>query len=103
MNNLKQHLENNPQLGTVYLNAANQWQFHPRAGYNRVLTRDEVLSFTPALSKGGGARGLAVGVEGFTPLLFKQDAAKGPGMPPAEQEQPIRAKEQEDVNKNKQQ
>lgn len=43
-NDLKKHLENNPQLSHVYLNDKDEWQFHNRAGYDKVLTRDEVLA-----------------------------------------------------------
>jgi hypothetical protein len=41
---LKNHLKANPQLTNVYVNDKNEWQFFERAGYDKVLTRDEVLA-----------------------------------------------------------
>lgn len=43
-NDLKTHLASNPQLTHVFVNDKNEWQFHERAGYDKVLTRDEVLA-----------------------------------------------------------
>ncbi|EHQ30021.1 hypothetical protein [Mucilaginibacter paludis] len=41
---LKKHLELNPQLGHVYLNDRGEWLFHQRKGYDTVFTRDEVMA-----------------------------------------------------------
>lgn len=40
---LKAHLEENPQISNVYVNSKKQWQFYPKKGYDKVLSRDEVL------------------------------------------------------------
>ncbi|QTE37477.1 hypothetical protein J3L18_31005 [Mucilaginibacter gossypii] len=42
-NDLKQHLLANPQLKTVYVNENGEWQFHKRAGYDKELSREEIL------------------------------------------------------------
>lgn len=43
-NELKAHLKSNPQISHVYLNEDNEWQFHARKGYDKVLTRAQVLA-----------------------------------------------------------
>lgn len=41
---LKDHLENNPKIKSVYLNNKGEWQFHERRGYDKKVSRDEVLA-----------------------------------------------------------
>ena len=47
-NDLQRHLEANPQIEKVYINDKNEWQFHKRNGFDKVLTRDEVLDLDVA-------------------------------------------------------
>lgn len=41
---LKDHLESNPQIENVYLNTKGEWQFHKRAGFEKVMSREQVLA-----------------------------------------------------------
>lgn len=41
---LKDHLENNPKIKSVFLNNKGEWQFHERRGYDKKVSRDEVLA-----------------------------------------------------------
>jgi hypothetical protein len=41
---LQQTLVKHPALATVHVNAAGQWLFHSKPGYDKVLTRQEVLA-----------------------------------------------------------
>jgi hypothetical protein len=53
---LQQHLKNNPQIETVFVNGDNEWQFHKRKGFDKELSRAEVLKMkvadtAPAVAK----------------------------------------------------
>lgn len=47
-NDLKNHLKSNPQIETVYFNEDNEWQFHKRKGFNKEVSRAEVLKMKVA-------------------------------------------------------
>lgn len=47
-NALQEYLQENVDINFVYVNDKGQWQFHQRPGYDKVLTRDEVLDMKVA-------------------------------------------------------
>jgi len=42
-NDLKNHIADNPQISHVYFNEKNEWQFYPKKGFNKKVSRKDVL------------------------------------------------------------
>lgn len=47
-NDLKKHLENNPDIFNVWVNPKGEWQFYPKPGYSTKYSREEVLDMEVA-------------------------------------------------------